>query len=162
MNALKVVAISDGSIKSLDASMTVPDGFPTPWFFHESQLMEWLKYVAVEEGKVWGSLHIAYYNDEGLLEVNQTYLQHDYYTDIITFDRSRGNRIHGDLAISVERIEDHAQALGVPVGQEAARVHVHGFLHLCGYGDASDEEKKAMRKLEEKYMSEAGRFGMTW
>jgi probable rRNA maturation factor len=162
MRALKEVAISDASIKLPDANMTTAESFPTPWLFHEPQIMEWLKYVAGEEGKTWGSLHIAYYSDEDLLVVNRSYLQHDYYTDIITFDRCRGNRIHGDLAISVERIADHAQELGVPIGQEAARVHVHGFLHLCGYGDGTEEEKRTMRELEEKYIAEAARFGMTW
>ena len=114
--ALKEVAISDASIKLPDANMTTAESFPTPWLFHEPQIMEWLKYVAGEEGKTWGSLHIAYYSDEDLLVVNRSYLQHDYYTDIITFDRCRGNRIHGDLAISVERISGPRPRVGCPRG----------------------------------------------
>lgn len=150
------------SIRSLVARMTFANDPSLPWIFHDSQLMEWLRYVATEEGKTLGSLQVAYHSDERLLKINQTYLQHDYYTDIITFDRCRGNRINGDLAISVERIQDHAHEREIPVGKEAARVHVHGLLHLCGHRDSTEDEKKEMRQLEEKYIAEAPRFGVTW
>ncbi len=93
------------------------------------------------EGRVLGSLTIQWQSDEELLEVNRQFLDHDYYTDIITFNRNRGNRVNGDLAISVERIIDHAAQQGIAVRDEVLRVVVHGTLHLCGYDDHSDEEK---------------------
>lgn len=133
-----------------------------PWDFTESQILHWFQFVAESEGKMLAGITMAYYSDEGLLEVNKTYLQHDYYTDIITFDRCRGIRIKGDLAISVDRIVDHALARGLSINCEAARVHVHGFLHLCGYNDQTEKQKLAMRSLEDKYLAHASDFGILW
>lgn len=120
----------------------------------------WLEDVVRSEGRVLGSLTIQWQSDEELLEVNRQFLDHDYYTDIITFNRNRGNRVNGDLAISVERIIDHAAQQGIAVRDEVLRVVVHGTLHLCGYDDHSDEEKAQMRALESTYMKKAPNFGL--
>jgi probable rRNA maturation factor len=120
----------------------------------------WLEDVVRSEGRVLGSLTIQWQSDEELLEVNRQFLDHDYYTDIITFNRNRGNRVNGDLAISVERIIDHAAQQGIAVRDEVLRVVVHGTLHLCGYNDHSDEEKAQMRALESTYMKKAPNFGL--
>ena len=133
-----------------------------PWDFTEAQILHWFQFVAESEGKILAGISMAYYSDEGLLEVNRTYLQHDYYTDIITFDRCRGIRIKGDLAISVDRIVDHALVRGLSINCEAARVHVHGLLHLCGYNDQSEKQKLAMRNLENKYLDYASDYGIQW
>ena len=120
----------------------------------------WLEDVVRSEGRVLGSLTIQWQSDDELLEVNRQFLDHDYYTDIITFNRNRGNRVNGDLAISVERIIDHAAQQGIAVRDEVLRVVVHGTLHLCGYDDHSDEEKAQMRALESTYMKKAPNFGL--
>jgi probable rRNA maturation factor len=120
----------------------------------------WLEDVVRSEGRVLGSLTIQWQSDDELLEVNRQFLDHDYYTDIITFNRNRGNRVNGDLAISVERIIDHAAQQGIAVRDEVLRVVVHGTLHLCGYNDHSDEEKAQMRALESTYMKKAPNFGL--
>jgi probable rRNA maturation factor len=120
----------------------------------------WLEDVVRSEGRVLGSLTIQWQSDEELLEVNRQFLDHDYYTDIITFNRNRGNRVNGDLAISVERIIDHAAQQGIAVRDEVLRVVVHGTLHLCGYNDHNDEEKAQMRALESTYMKKAPNFGL--
>ena len=120
----------------------------------------WLEDVVRSEGRVLGSLTIQWQSDDQLLEVNRQFLDHDYYTDIITFNRNRGNRVNGDLAISVDRIMDHAAQQGIAVRDEVLRVVVHGTLHLCGYDDHSDEEKAQMRALELTYMENAPNFGL--
>jgi probable rRNA maturation factor len=120
----------------------------------------WLEDVVRSEGRVLGSLTIQWQSDDELLEVNRQFLDHDYYTDIITFNRNRGNRVNGDLAISVDRIIDHAAQQGIAVRDEVLRVVVHGTLHLCGYDDHSDEEKAQMRALESTYMKKAPNFGL--
>lgn len=120
----------------------------------------WLEDVVRSEGRVLGSLTIKWQSDEELLEVNRQFLDHDYYTDIITFNRNRGNRVNGDLAISVDRIMDHATQRGILVRDEVLRVVVHGTLHLCGYEDISDAEKERMRALESTYMEKAPNFGL--
>ena len=120
----------------------------------------WLEDVVRSEGRVLGSLTIQWQSDEELLNVNRQFLDHDYYTDIITFNRNRGNRVNGDLAISVDRIIDHAAQQGIAVRDEVLRVVVHGTLHLCGYNDHSDDEKAQMRALESTYMKKAPNFGL--
>ena len=120
----------------------------------------WLEDVVRSEGRVLGSLTIQWQSDEELLVVNRQFLDHDYYTDIITFNRNRGKRVNGDLAISVDRIIDHAAKQGIAVRDEVLRVVVHGTLHLCGYDDHSDEEKAQMRALELTYMVKAPNFGL--
>ena len=120
----------------------------------------WLEDVVRSEGRVLGSLTIQWQSDEELLEVNRQFLGHDYYTDIITFNRNRGNRVNGDLAISVDRIMDYAAQQGITFRDEVLRVVVHGTLHLCGYDDHSEDEKAQMRSLELTYMEKAPNFGL--
>ena len=85
--------------------------------------------------------------------MNQSYLSHDYYTDIITFDYCEGNLISGDLFISVDRVEENADTFNVAFLSELHIVMIHGVLHLCGYKDKSMEEEKQMRLLENKYLN---------
>lgn len=115
---------------------------------------QWLKRQAEREGYVIGDLNYVFCSDEYVLQINRDYLQHDYYTDIITFDQSeeRG-KIEGDIFISVERVVDNAVQLGVPAEQEMRRVLAHGLLHLSGYGDKTDEEIKVMRAKEEEWIT---------
>ncbi|CCH56311.1 protein of unknown function UPF0054 [Fibrisoma limi BUZ 3] len=114
---------------------------------------EWLKRQAEHEGYAVGDLNYIFCSDEYVLQVNRDYLQHDYYTDIITFDqREEESKIEGDIFISVERVIDNAKQLNLPVEQEMRRVLAHGLLHLCGYGDKTDEEVQRMRTKEDEWL----------
>ena len=92
-------------------------------------------------------------SDEELLSINKKHLEHDYYTDIITFDYSRGNKISGELYVSLERVEENALALGLSYESELRRVVAHGILHLIGFKDKTEEEEKAMRSKEDEVLA---------
>lgn len=106
-----------------------------------------------QESKVLGDISIIFVTDSYLLEMNQKYLDHDYYTDIITFDYCVTNIVSGDLFISVDRVQENAGIVNVGFLTELHRVMIHGILHLCGYNDQTDEEKRVMRELENKYLN---------
>ena len=115
---------------------------------------QWLKTQATREGFSIGELSYIFCSDDYLLQVNRDYLDHDYYTDIITFDNSEEeNKIEGDIFICVDRVDDNARQLGISAEQEMRRVLAHGLLHLCGYGDKSPEEAQLMRAKEEEWLS---------
>jgi rRNA maturation RNase YbeY len=115
---------------------------------------QWLKKQAEQEGYSIGELNYIFCSDEYLLQVNRDYLQHDYYTDIITFDQSEEeSKIEGDIFISVDRVQENATKLSITQKQEMTRVLAHGMLHLCGYGDKSEEEAKLMRSKEEEWIN---------
>jgi probable rRNA maturation factor len=115
--------------------------------------LRWLTKVVEEEGKLLGDICLVLGDDEWLKDHNVQFLNHDYYTDIITFDYSTNDLVSGDLLISLDRVVDNALSLGVPEQKEFNRVVVHGVLHLCGYGDKSHEELLVMRKKEDYYLS---------
>lgn len=108
----------------------------------------WLKTVAEGEGKQLGDISIIFCSDNYLLDINKKYLQHNYYTDIITFDYCEGNRLSGDLFISVDSVRLNAAEYGSSFEDELNRVIVHGLLHLMGYDDHSDEDITQMRAKE--------------
>lgn len=108
----------------------------------------WLKTVAEGEGKQLGDISIIFCSDNYLLDINKKYLQHNYYTDIITFDFCEGNRLSGDLFISVDSVRLNAAEYGSSFEDELNRVIVHGLLHLMGYDDHSDEDITQMRAKE--------------
>jgi len=106
-----------------------------------------------KEGKQLAGLSIVFCSDEYLLELNRQFLQHDYYTDILTFLMSeRGAPVEGELYISITRVRDNARALGVPVLQELRRVILHGALHLCGYKDKLKKDQALIRQKEDRYL----------
>lgn len=119
---------------------------------HSSQFEVWIKEVIASEGKKAGEISFIFCNDEYLLEINQQYLDHDTYTDIISFDNSVGNILNGDIFISTERVAENASEYGVTFEEEIKRVIVHGVLHFCGYKDKSKEEAQLMRTKEEEKM----------
>lgn len=108
--------------------------------------------LIINEKKQLGEISIVFCNDVYLLEVNKQYLNHDYYTDIITFDYSESDIISGDLFISYDRVLDNALSFEVESSNELSRVIFHGVLHLCGYKDKSDIDKKEMRFREDFYL----------
>lgn len=111
---------------------------------------QWLIWVFENHGRKMGEITYRFTDDEGILEVNRQFLDHDFYTDIITFDQSEpdSDEINGDLLISVERVKANATEFGVSYGEELHRVMVHGILHLVGFKDETEEEQKAMRRAE--------------
>jgi len=113
----------------------------------------WLKQVAAKEGKKTGHLLYIFVSDEIMLDINNKYLQHDDYTDIITFDNSTGNTVSGEMYISIETVQSNAKVYQVDFRTELLRVIVHGLLHLCGYKDSSIAEQQEMRALEDKYLT---------
>ena len=114
----------------------------------EALVRQWLTKVITLRGKSVGNVNYLFCDDEYLLDVNQRFLYHDTYTDIITFDYVAGGLISGDIMISVDRVRENASLFSVSFEQELHRVIVHGVLHLLGQGDKSDEEALEMRRLE--------------
>lgn len=115
----------------------------------KARIINWLTAVITEHGMTVGSIAYFFCNDEFILEANRRYLNHDTYTDIITFDYVEGELVSGDIMISVDRVRDNSAKFGVSFDDEIHRVIVHGVLHLLGQGDKSDEEAKQMRRREE-------------
>ena len=114
------------------------------------EVTEWVKAVAQSYGKRVGEVAYIFCDDEKILEVNRQYLQHDYYTDIITFDYTEGDRISGDLFISLDTVRSNAEAQGTPYDEELHRVIIHGILHLCGINDKGPGERAIMEAAENK------------
>ena len=112
--------------------------------------VDWINRVIISEGFSVGQIDYIFCSDEYLLELNKEYLNHDTFTDIITFDYTDGKIISGDIFISTDRVEDNARRFDVEFLNELRRVMSHGILHLAGFGDMSIEEKKIMREKEEE------------
>lgn len=118
-----------------------------------SEIKKWLSSVIRRRGKSVGNINYLFCDDEYLIDVNRKYLDHDTYTDIITFDYVAGGLISGDILISIDRVGENAVKFGVPFEHELRRVIVHGVLHLLGQGDKSDEEAREMRRQEEEALA---------
>lgn len=113
---------------------------------------KWLKFVAESEIRKIGDINIIFCSDNYILDVNMRYLQHDYFTDIITFDYCEKNILSGDLFISIDSVRENAVYYGTDFNDELNRVMVHGILHLIGYDDHSEEEISQMRAKENYYL----------
>ena len=113
----------------------------------------WVKAVAETYGKKTGDISYIFCSDEKILEVNRQYLQHDYYTDIITFDYCEGDRLSGDLFISLDTIRTNAEQFGAAYDDELHRVIIHGILHLCGINDKGLGEREIMEEAENKALA---------
>lgn len=114
----------------------------------------WIKAVAASYGKKVGEIGYLFCDDEKILEVNREYLQHDYYTDIITFDYDEGDQINGDLVISLDTICTNAEQFGKSYDEELHRVIIHGILHLCGINDKGPGEREIMEAAENKALQD--------
>lgn len=114
------------------------------------RLMEkWLAEVARSHGKILGQLCYVFCDDETILKVNREFLNHDYYTDIITFDYSRRKLVSGDMYISLDTVASNAEGIGASYETELYRVIVHGLLHLCGINDKGEGEREIMEAYED-------------
>lgn len=135
-----------------DGAITLPtfDSFAGLDFdFVES----WLERVGESHGKLVGELNYLFCDDEKILEVNREFLQHDYYTDIITFDYCRGKLLRGDMVISLDTVASNAELVGATYERELLRVIVHGLLHLCGINDKGPGEREIMESHEDAALS---------
>jgi len=117
---------------------------------NKTDYTDWINRVIVSEGFAVGQIDYIFCSDDYLVQLNEEYLNHDTFTDIITFDYTNGETISGDIFISTERVEDNAKKFDVEFSNELKRVMSHGVLHLVGFGDKSEEERKVMREKEEE------------
>ena len=123
--------------------------FPLPNNIHE-----WMKGVIIHEKFILSKINVIFCSDSYLLTLNKKHLDHNYYTDILTFDyRTNPKEIYGDLFISQERIIENASSFIVSLDNELLRIVVHGLLHLFGYSDKSKKDKKLMQSMEDFYLS---------
>ncbi len=113
----------------------------------------WVKKIAASHGKTIGEIAYIFCSDPYILEVNKQYLQHDYFTDVITFDYTEGNKISGDIFISLDTVQSNAEQFDVDFYEELERVIIHGILHLCGFKDKEEAEEAQMREEENKAIS---------
>ena len=121
-----------------------------PDFFDQEKIRHWLLDLILSFGKDLDYINYIFCSDDYLLEINKTYLNHDYYTDIITFPYNQDDRIESDIFISLDRVIDNSSDLNVLYRDELHRVMAHGVLHLCGLTDKSKEEASIMRKAEDE------------
>lgn len=128
-----------------DVSFTLPD---------KKGLKAWVKKVSNEHDTSVKDVNYIFCSDDYLLNVNRKYLNHDYYTDIVTFDQSdEEDTISADIFISIDRVKENAESSGITFDHELRRVMIHGILHLLGYNDQTPQEKEAIRKKEEDCLS---------
>jgi probable rRNA maturation factor len=120
---------------------------------HEDALKSWFDKTCVDEGQSLGEVNFIFCSDEYLHKMNVEYLQHDTYTDIITFDYSTEEEIAGDIFVSIDRVNENASQFEVQQIQELHRVLIHGILHLLGYKDKSTDDQRQMTEKEDFYLS---------
>lgn len=125
-----------------------------PLKLHKRHVTKYIKVLLKKEFKNLGDISIIFCSDKYLLDINKEYLQHNYFTDIITFNYVEGEKISGDLFVSIDRIKENAAEFNATLKKELFRVIFHGVLHLVGYNDKSTAEKKQIREKEDLYLSE--------
>ena len=121
---------------------------------NEEQLLSWLSDCVLLLDKQIGDIHIALMDDHALLALNQKHLDHDHYTDVITFDYSTAKEVNCDIAVSIDRVSENATLEGVSVENELARVLIHGILHCVGYSDKTPNDKQIMRMKEDEMLKQ--------
>ncbi len=120
---------------------------------NKSLYKKWIKSCILKEDRRPGAINYIFCDDAYLLKINQKYLNHDNYTDIISFDYSEGNKLSGDIFISIESVKANAKKFDSGLENELSRVLIHGVLHFIGYKDKTEKEKLEMRKQEDYYLS---------
>lgn len=118
----------------------------------------WIDAVTTAHGRILGEITYIFCDDERIIEVNREFLQHDYFTDIITFDYSRGRLIRGDLFISLDTVSTNAALVGATYREELCRVIIHGVLHLCGINDKGPGEREVMEAHENEALAMLGEY----
>ena len=122
---------------------------------HKREVAAWMRAAAAEEGFRIGDINVVFCSDAYLLGINRQYLQHDYYTDIITFDYCEDGILSGDLFISIDTVNGNAGEYNVMFHVELLRVIIHGVMHLAGYKDKTDPDAEKMRERENHYLAKA-------
>lgn len=117
-------------------------------FSHKNKHKSWIRHYFASLGRTIGEINVVFTSNTKILQLNQQYLNHNYFTDVITFDYSGGESLSGDVFISIDQVRENAQAYGAPLDDELRRVMVHGMLHLAGFGDATEAEQVIMREKE--------------
>jgi probable rRNA maturation factor len=117
---------------------------------NRNRIRKWITGIIKKEGKRAGQLSFLFSDDESVLDANRKFLDHDTFTDIITFDYCEGETVSGDIIISADRVRDNATKFGTGEEMELLRVIIHGVLHLCGYSDKSAKDIDLMRKKEDE------------
>ncbi|CAG0926001.1 unnamed protein product, partial [Notodromas monacha] len=125
-----------------------------PSFFKPDETKQWLISQCQSQGFKLGELNYIFCSDDYLLAINQTHLNHDYYTDVIGFDNSIGKLLSGDIFISIDRIKDNANELNIPYEEEFYRIMAHGLLHFLGYQDKNDDQKTQMTIEENRWLQQ--------
>lgn len=144
---MSILFRTDASLSYSMGKEIALNGFP------KQKLACWIKAIALGYGKKTGEICYVFCADEKILELNRTYLQHDYFTDVITFDYTEGDRIAGDIVISLPTVLRNAQEENEPFLRELLRVIIHGVLHLCGLNDKTGQEQEQMRKEEDRALA---------
>lgn len=116
-------------------------------------IRRWVEMVAANHDRIAGNINYLFCDDEHILSVNRQFLAHDYFTDIITFDYSRGNLISGDLVISLDTVKTNSERVGESYDRELHRVIIHGVLHLCGINDKGPGEREVMERHEDEALA---------
>ena len=122
---------------------------PLPW----KEVRQWIMAVAESHGFAVGRLLYTFLDDEGILRANIAALGHDYYTDIITFDYTRGDTVNGEILVSLDTVATNAEKFGQPQRRELLRVIIHGVLHLCGINDKGPGEREIMERCEDEALA---------
>ena len=120
--------------------------------FNKTIVSNWLNNCIQDLDYKTGEISIIFCSDDYLLDINKKYLNHDYFTDIITFNYNEKNTIIGDLFISIDRVRENAKELKVDFNNELFRVIIHGVLHLCGYNDKTQDQQKEIRAKEDEFL----------
>lgn len=128
------------------------DGVNMP-LINECFIQEWIKQIASKYERRAGEIAYIFCSDKKILEVNRTYLQHDYYTDIITFDYCKSDLISGDLFISLDTVKSNSEQFNTPYQEELHRTIIHGILHLCGINDKGPGEREIMEQAENEALA---------
>jgi len=123
---------------------------------HKTKIRQWILDTIQAEKKTLEEISYVFCSDNYLLKINQDHLNHDTYTDIITFDYTEDNLISSEIYISIDRVKENARNLSIAMLDELHRVIIHGVLHLCGYKDKTEKEAKTMRSKEDYYLSQRG------
>ena len=135
--------------KMKDNFQWISDGVDMP-ALNLQEIEKWITRVAQDHGRILGPLTYIFCNDDKIIEVNRQFLNHDYYTDIITFDYSRGKLISGDMFISLDTVRSNSELVGQTYDTELRRVIIHGVLHLCGINDKGPGEREIMEAEEDR------------
>lgn len=143
LNNLNLITLQKIFFHSEELDFTLPN---------EDKTSKWVSSIIQHHSKITGDITYIFCSDDYLLKINKEYLNHDYYTDIITFDYSEKGIISGDLFISIDRVKDNAEQLNQTFESELNRVIIHGILHLIGFKDKTEEEAQLMRQKEEESM----------